>query len=147
MPNRVSVVMAVHNGEKYLRQAVESILAQTFMDFEFIIVNDGSNDSTDSILGEFASRDKRIIIVQNGKNIGLTRSLNRGLELAHGQLIARMDVDDISFPQRLEAQVDFMESHPEIGILGTAACVIDADGKKGQEIRFPGEHILLRQPS
>ena len=95
---KVSVLMAVHNGEKYLRQAVDSILAQTFSDFEFIIVDDGSQDGTAHMLGEYL--DPRIVLLKNETGIGLTKSLNLGLAIAKGDYIARMDADDISLPDR-----------------------------------------------
>lgn len=120
--------MAVFNGEAYLRQAVESILNQTFTDFEFIIVNDGSTDGTESILRSY--RDGRIIILNNLDRMGLTKSLNAGLKIAQGTYIARMDADDISHETRLEKQVKFIDSHSEIGILGTDYYEIDKDGNR-----------------
>jgi glycosyltransferase involved in cell wall biosynthesis len=144
MTVRVSVLMAVHNGEKYLHQAMESILNQTHTDFEFIILDDGSSDSTGSILDEYVARDRRIVLVSNETNIGLTRSLNRGLELAQGEYIARMDADDISLPGRLVAQISFLDNHPEVAVLGTAAYLIDASGVQGELIQFPESHDHLR---
>ena len=94
---RVSVLMSVWNGERYLRQAIESILNQTFRDFEFLIVNDGSTDGSRDII---LSNDNRIRLLDNEANLGLTTSLNRGLELATGEYIARQDADDISLPER-----------------------------------------------
>lgn len=127
MSPRVSVVMAVYNGEKYLREALDSILAQTFTDFEFIIVNDGSTDATSQIIEEFD--DDRIRLIQNQLNIGLTLSLNRGLEVATGEYIARMDCDDISLPVRLAKQVAFMDANQQVGACGTWALEIDGSGK------------------
>ena len=101
---RVSVIMSVYNGERYLWEAVESILGQTFTDFEFIIIDDGSTDQTAKILR--AIGDERVRIFFNEKNIGLAGSLNRGLGLARGEYVARMDADDISLPARLEKQVE-----------------------------------------
>ena len=98
----ISVVMSVHNGEKYLREAVESILNQTFRDFEFIIIDDGSTDGSKTILEEYAAKDSRIRLVVPWENRGLTKSLNDGLALARGEFIARMDADDIALPQRFE---------------------------------------------
>ena len=97
---KVSVLMSVYNGERYLREAVESILNQTFTDFEFIIIDDGSTDSSRAILASFD--DPRIVLLQNETNIGLTRSLNEGLSLARGKYIARQDADDASLLERLE---------------------------------------------
>jgi hypothetical protein len=117
MPPRVTVLMPVYNGEKYLREAIESILGQSFQDFEFLIVNDGSTDRSVEIIDSYA--DKRIRLVHNEVNRGLIHTLNRGLELAQGAYVARMDCDDISLPQRLASQVDFLDRRPEIGICGT----------------------------
>jgi len=124
---KVSVVMAVYNGEKYLREAVESILNQTYRDFEFVIVNDGSKDSSLDIIKSY--NDPRIRLVINEKNMGLIFSLNRGLSEAKTDLIARMDADDISVPERLEKQYDFMKQNPDITVVGTAIEVINQDGK------------------
>jgi glycosyltransferase involved in cell wall biosynthesis len=126
----VSVLMPVYNGEHYLRQAVDSILHQTFEDFEFIIINDGSTDNTLSILKDYT--DPRIILLQNKQNKGLVATLNYGLSVVRGQYIARMDADDIAFPHRLEKQVQFMESNPSVGLLGTNVIFIDEHGKEGQ---------------
>ena len=116
--NIISVILPVFNGGQYLHDAIESVLNQTFSDFEFIIVNDGSTDHTKDIILSYG--DPRIRFVDNAENKGLIYSLNKGLELANGKYIARMDADDISFPDRFKQQVAFMETHPEIGICGTA---------------------------
>lgn len=113
----VSVIMPAYNAEKYLREAIDSILGQTFTDFEFIIINDGSTDSTkDIILGY---DDPRIIYLENEHNAGICVTLNKGLDAARGRYIARMDSDDISMPERFSKQVEYMDSHPETGVLGT----------------------------
>ncbi len=109
--------MSVYNGEEYLREAIDSILNQTFGDFEFLIIDDGSRDNSLEILKSF--KDKRIRIIENKKNLGLIASLNKGLKLAKGKYIARMDADDIALPERFEKQFDFMEKNPEIGVCGT----------------------------
>ena len=113
----VTVLMSVHNGEAYLSEAVESILSQTYQNFEFLIVNDASTDRSASILVEY--QDARIRIIRNEHNLGLTRSLNKGLAQVKGKYVARMDADDVSYPLRLERQVTFMEQHPEVGLCGT----------------------------
>jgi glycosyltransferase involved in cell wall biosynthesis len=115
---KVSVLMPVHNAGAFLREAVESILHQTFSDFEFIIINDGSTDASESIILSFS--DPRIVYLSNSRNRGLVQSLNRGLDLARGEYIARMDADDISLPERLQKQVYFMDEHPEVAVCGTA---------------------------
>ena len=112
--------MSVYNGERYLVEAIESILNQTFTDFEFIIINDGSTDGTADILRSY--KDRRIRIFEQS-NIGLTRSLNRGVALARGEYIARMDHDDLSMPERFARQVAFLDAHPEVGVVGTACLV------------------------
>lgn len=104
----ISVVMSVYNGEQFLDSAVESILNQTFTDFEFIIVNDGSTDGSLAILKEYAQRDRRIHLISR-ENRGLTASLNEGIAYAHGEWIARMDADDISFPDRFEKQLAWLQ--------------------------------------
>ena len=125
---KISVLTAVYNGESYLRQAVESILEQTFSDFEFIIIDDGSSDSTWEILTEYAERDQRIILVQNQENIGLTKSLNKGLELAQGEYVARQDADDVSLPERFEKQVALLDKHLEVVLVSCDIELIDAGG-------------------
>lgn len=109
--------MPVYNGEKYIRDAIESILKQTFTDFEFLIINDGSTDRSIDIIQSY--NDSRIRVVNNERNLGLIATLNKGFDLAQGEYIARMDCDDISLPERLEDQVKFMERHLEIGVCGT----------------------------
>lgn len=123
---KVTVLMAVYNGELFLREAIESILSQTFRDFEFLIINDGSTDGTRDILLSYY--DTRIRLVHNEQNIGLTKSLNRGLGLARGVYVARQDADDISLPRRLEKQVTFLDEHTDVVILGTQAENIDRHG-------------------
>jgi hypothetical protein len=122
----VSVLMSVYNGQRFLREAVESILSQTHEDLEFIVVDDGSTDATPVILGTYT--DPRIVKVRNNQNRGLTPSLNLGLNAARGEFIARMDADDISLPRRLECQVKYMKEHPDVGVLGTNIVFIDENG-------------------
>ena len=109
--------MPAYNAEKYLREAIDSILAQTFTDFEFIIINDGSIDSTKEIIHSY--EDSRIVYLENERNSGICVTLNKGLHAARGRYIARMDSDDISQPERFAKQVAYMDNHPEIGVLGT----------------------------
>lgn len=112
----VSVIMAVHNGEPYLAEAVESILGQTFADFDFVIVDDGSTDGSAEVVLGYA--DPRIRLLRNPANLGLIASLNRAVEAADGVYLARMDADDVSLPGRFTEQVAFLERHPEVGVLG-----------------------------
>ncbi len=123
----VTVLMTVYNGGEYLRTSVPGILNQTFKDFELLIINDCSTDDSVKIIKSF--NDKRIIIHNNEKNLGQTKSLNVGLRLARGKYIARMDADDMAFPLWLEKLVYFMEDHPEYVVVGPAATVIDANSK------------------
>ncbi|PEA19358.1 glycosyl transferase family A [Bacillus cereus] len=115
---RVTVLMPVYNGENYLREAIESILNQTYEDFELLIINDGSTDKSLEIINSF--HDSRIRLISNEVNLKLIRTLNKGLDLATGEYIARMDSDDIAHPQRLELQVKKMDEDKEIVICGTS---------------------------
>lgn len=113
----VSIIMPVYNGEKYLREAIDSILHQTYDNFEFLIINDGSIDKSEEIIKSYA--DPRIRYIKNEKNIGLDTTLNNSFQIACGEYIARMDCDDISHPTRIEKQVAFLESHPDYDLLGS----------------------------
>lgn len=123
----VSVLLCVYNGEPYISAAIESVLQQTFADFELVIINDGSRDRTHEILEEFAKKDSRVRVMHQ-ENAGLTSALNTGLALCRGRWIARQDDDDISLPQRLEKQVQYLRAHENVGLLGTACDVIDVAG-------------------
>ena len=123
---KVSVFIPVFNGEKYVEKAIQGVLRQTFQDFEIIIVNDGSTDSTLEEIDKFT--DPRIKVYNNPKNLGLAATRNRGLELANAEYLAINDCDDISYPLRLEEQVTYMEAHKAVGILGTSARRIFPDG-------------------
>lgn len=115
---KISVIMPVYNtDEEYLREAIESILNQSFYDFEFIIINDGSKNNAEEVILSY--KDERIKYVINEQNLGLIKTLNKGLKLAQGEYIARMDADDISLPERLLKQADFLDKNPEVGVLGT----------------------------
>lgn len=114
---KISVLMPTYNAEKYIKEAIDSILAQTFKDFEFIIVNDGSTDNTAKIVKDYT--DPRIGFIDNPENQGLVAVLNQGLDLCRGKYVARMDSDDISHPTRFEAQVNFMDKNKKVGVLGT----------------------------
>lgn len=119
--------MAVFNGGNLLNEAIHSILNQTYGNFEFIIINDGSTDNTNIVLSDYAKRDTRIRVYSQ-ENQGLSRSLNRGLILAKGDYIARQDHDDISMPERFEKQVAYLESHPKCALLGAAARISSLNG-------------------
>ncbi|MGO9566182.1 MAG: glycosyltransferase family 2 protein [Desulfomonilaceae bacterium] len=134
----VTVLMAVYNGERFLRPALESILNQTFRDFEFLIINDGSSDGTRDILASYD--DSRIRVIDNDRNIGHARSLNRGLAVARGEYIARQDADDISHSERLEQQVGFMRKNSSVVVLGTQVKYLHGDGKRTRFVR-PGKPV------
>lgn len=128
---KISVIMPVYNSEKYLREAMDSILNQTFSDFEFIIIDDGSSDTSPEIVRSYD--DPRIRFYQNEHNMGVAATLNRGLDLAVGEYIARMDSDDISLPERFEKQVKYMDGHMEVGVCGGAVYLFD--GKRDYKVR------------
>ena len=131
---KVTVLMSVYNGEKYLREAIDSILNQTYKDFEFLIIDDGSTDKTGEILQSY--QDSRIKIVVNEKSIGLTKSLNKGFKMANGEYIACMDADGISCPNRLEEEVAFLEQNLDYSLVGAFAEVITRRGKIIRELNF-----------
>jgi glycosyltransferase involved in cell wall biosynthesis len=124
----VSVIMSVYNGEPYLHEAIESIINQTFTDFEFIIINDGSTDSSGEIITDYKEKDSRIYMVDQG-NTGLTKALNKAIKMAKGKYLARQDADDISKENRLEIQYNYLEQHKNIVLLGTGAYLIDENGE------------------
>lgn len=119
----VSVIMSVYNAEKYIEESIESVLNQTYTNLEFIIINDGSSDSSLDKIKKYLDKDERIVLINNLKNKGLIFSLNKGIEVSNGKYIARMDADDISLKNRIEEQVEFMEKNEEIVLSGTAHTV------------------------
>lgn len=123
----VSVVMSVYNAELYLEDAIESILSQTYKDFEFVIINDGSTDKSLEIIEKYKKQDQRIVLISR-ENKGLVVSLNEGIDLSKGEFIARMDADDISFPERFEKQIKFMDNHA-LDICGGHFLLIDDKAK------------------
>ncbi len=136
---KISVILSVYNGEKYLGEAIESILNQTFTDFEFLIVNDGSTDSSLNIIQSY--QDERIRVINNEQNIGLTKSLNKAIRQARGEYIARQDADDISLPNRFEEQIKYFEKHPEVALLGASTYSIDNNGTT------IGKRVALSKPT
>lgn len=129
-PAKISVLMGVYNGGEYLEAAIVSILNQSFRDFEFIIIDDASTDNSPKVLKEWAERDPRIVLMHNQTNLGLTKTLNLGIAKARGEWIARQDADDRSLPDRFSRQLAFLQRHPEVGIVGTGAWIIDQQGKR-----------------
>ncbi len=136
--------MSVYNGARFLPEAVESILRQSWSDFEFVIVNDGSTDETWSILEGYRAQDGRVRLVDQEKR-GLTASLNRGCSLSKGKFIARMDADDVAMLRRLELQMHFMDTHADVGVLGGAFELIDAAGKRLGVSLLPSEDLEIRR--
>jgi len=126
---KVTVVMSVYNGQAHIHEAIGSILDQTLTEWEFLIVDDGSTDDTATILKRYSSNDSRFKILKNTNNIGLTKSLNRGIKLARGKYIARQDADDKSLPERLEKQVQFLEANADYFLIGTDYEIIDEHSK------------------
>ncbi|OGL41105.1 MAG: hypothetical protein A3C43_06550 [Candidatus Schekmanbacteria bacterium RIFCSPHIGHO2_02_FULL_38_11] len=124
---KITVFMPVYNAERHLGEAIESILYQTYRDFEFLIINDGSTDTSKEIILSY--NDPRIIFVDNKENLGLPFSLNKGLKLAKGEYIARMDADDVSFPKRLEKQVTFLKDNSDVDMVASWIEKVDEDGK------------------
>lgn len=122
---KLSVVMSVFNGSAFLNESIDSILNQTFPDFEFIIIDDGSTD--DSALKIKSYSDKRIIFIQNEKNFGLSRSLNKGISISRGEYIARMDCDDVSLPTRFEKQIKYLDQDKSLGLIGSWTKVLGTD--------------------
>jgi len=127
MPVVVSVLMPVYNAEAYLAEAIESILLQSFTDFEFIIIDDGSTDSSLTIIEKYAKKDKRIKVITRS-NQGLIKTLNQGIALTTGRYIARMDSDDVSLPLRFEKQVEYLKKHCECVATGSISQLIDSAG-------------------
>lgn len=140
----VSVLMPAYNSEAFVGEAVASMLGQTFTDFELLVIDDGSTDSTRAVLESI--EDPRLRLVSNPQNMGLIRTLNRGLELATGHYVARMDADDVSAPARLERQVAFLQSHPDVDVLGTMVKLINEEGKQFGAIRgYPTEPKVIHR--
>jgi glycosyltransferase involved in cell wall biosynthesis len=134
---KVSVVMTVYNAEPYLRDAIDSILRQTFGGFEFIIVNDGSTDRSPEILNEIARIDPRVRLISRG-NTGIVAAANEGIAAARGQYLARMDADDVSLPRRFERQVEYLDAHPDCVVVGSRVMNTDPHGIPVA----PSEHAL-----
>lgn len=138
----VSVLMGVHNGERFLKNAIVSILEQTITDFEFVIIDDGSTDNTPHILAQYM--DPRIQVVTQA-NQGLTRTLNSGLRLCQGRFIARMDADDQALPNRFEKQVNFLLNNPDVVMLGSGFRQEDLLRQRSEDIILPKTDAAIRR--
>jgi hypothetical protein len=139
----VSVLLPVWNGERYLADAIDSVLAQTFADFELIVVDDGSNDGSGALIRRY--RDRRIQRIENEKNLGVTRSLNLATARARGRYLARMDADDRCAPERFERQVAFLDAHPRVALVASRARRIDAHGSPLGVLDTPVDGEWLRR--
>lgn len=139
---KVSVIMGIYNGEKTMKRAIASIVEQTFTDWELIICDDCSTDNTYRIASEYAEKDSRIKVIKNEKNMRLAYSLNHCLSVAQGEYIARMDDDDICLPERFEKQVEYLDKHPEMAVVGSAVMVFNEVGDIG--IRGIGTEYPIR---
>ena len=139
MTPRVSVVTTVYNGEPYVDRAIPGILGQTFEDFEWILVDDGSQDRTPDILRELARRDSRVRVFSPGR-LGISAAANYGVTQARGEYIARQDFDDRSYPERLRLQVEFLDAHPKVGVVGSHYVVVDENRGERYVRMPPGDH-------
>jgi glycosyltransferase involved in cell wall biosynthesis len=142
MPPTISVLMPVYNAADYLDQAVQSILDQTFGDFELICVNDGSTDRSPEMLSAWARRDKRVQLLSR-ENTGIVGALNAGLAAVQGEFVARMDADDIALPARFERQIDYLRRHHDCIVLGTKAIVMDQEGSPVSYADLPLDHATI----
>lgn len=139
----ITVLMSVYNGDAYLQEAIDSILNQTYANFEFVIINDASTDQTSVILDKCT--DSRVVQLHNKSNIGLTKSLNKGLAIAKGKYLARQDADDISLPDRLAQQVAFLDTFPEVAVVGSFYVHLYEDGRPEQTVEMPTTDDAIRQ--
>lgn len=139
----LTVLMPVYNAEKYLRIAIDSILNQSFREFEFMIIDDGSSDQSISIIESY--NDPRIRLIKNEKNLGITATLNKGIQLSNTELIARMDADDISYPERLQKQYEYLSKHQECALVSSWAREITQDGEPSATMEFDPDyyHYML----
>src|SRR5579862_9611696 len=141
---KLSVILPVYNSDRFIRQSVQSILNQTFRDFELIIIDDGSKDKTEEILKSFKDKQslrdkslKRIKIIKNPKNLGVAKSLNIGLKESKGEYVARCDADDINIKDRFKKQVNFLDKHPDYVLVGSQAELINNSDKKISDTNLP----------
>lgn len=139
---KVTIVMPVYNAERYLKKSIDSVLSQTFKNFVFIIINDGSTDKSEEII--YSYNDSRINYIKNERNLGIVRTLNKGFELANTKYIARMDADDICDERRLELQFNEMEKDDDIALLGTSADLIDENDQIIGEMMPPQDDVKIR---
>ena len=140
---KISVVMAAYNEERDIGRALDSIIAQTFTDWELIVIDDGSTDATTSIVRRYADSDSRIKLTCNDTNLELSASLNKGIGLAQAGIIARADADDINLPERLAKQYAFLKANDDVDVLGTGAYLLDETGRRVSTFSHPLTHAEL----
>jgi len=141
---RVSVVIPVFNCERFVAEAVESVLAQSFRDLELIVIDDGSTDRSPEIVAQLIRDERRARLHVNERNLGLSVTSNRGWQEARAPYVARLDADDVALPDRLSRQVPFLDDHPRVGAVGGAAIRIGASGAQGATMRFPTQNRGIR---
>ena len=142
---QVSVIMSVYNGERYVSEAIESILQQSFSDWELIVIDDNSSDGSSVIIRQYLAQDQRVKLINNEQNFGLTKSLNIGIKDSTGKYIARLDADDSCLPDRLQKQYDFMEAHPEMAVCGSCGNYIDESGEVVGKKTLPTEYREIKK--
>lgn len=140
---KVSVILPVYNGKRFIRQAVKSVFDQTFDNFELIVIDDGSTDKTFQTLSVF--KDKRIRIIRNDQNLGVAKSLNIGMNVARGEYIARCDGDDINLKNRFKTQVKFLDNHQDYALVGSNVRLIDEKGKAIGMQKYPQTDQKIRK--
>lgn len=143
MTSLISVIMPVHNGVPYFAEAIRSILGQSFGDFELVIIDDASTDASPEIATSFA--DRRVILLRNERQLGITRTLNRGIAATRGRLVARMDADDVAHPERFARQQEYLLSLPSPGVVGSNVVLIDRDGAETGTERYPASARDIRR--
>jgi glycosyltransferase involved in cell wall biosynthesis len=140
---RVSVIVPVYNAASYLNACIDSILGQDFQDFELVLIDDGSSDGSSAILKSYT--DARVRVFENERNLGIVKTMNRGVELARGEYIARMDADDICKSNRLQMQVDYLDKHPAIAVVAAKVLLIDANDSDIGKWRQDDQHVTEEQ--
>jgi len=139
-PVKVSVIMSSFNEESNVVKAIKTVIKQSFSDWQLIVVNDGSTDSTVDLVNQLISEDPRITLIDSKNNQGLAASLNKGIAVSTGEYIARMDADDLALKERLRLQVDYLDEHPDVMVLGGGAIYQNSQGKVLGEVFMPEEH-------
>lgn len=142
---QISVVMPAYNAERYIARAIESVLNQTFRNFELIIINDVSSDKTPSIIKEYQEKDSRVRMINNRKKGLIAGSLNKGIKLARADVIARMDADDVCYPRRLEVQYKLLMKKPEVAVVGANMTIVDEKGKIISKREYPTTSKQLKK--